>query len=381
MGMFSTRPRSFWKGIRIMQATLAELAALVEGTLVGDGNVVIHGAASLRDVHSGQITLIDSEGKSQQLDSCSASAVIAPKSYAPNGKPAILVDDVHRAFAIIILKFHPQRPSRRIGVSPQAIVSPSAQIAENVDIYPYAVIGDDVVIESGCTIHGGVHILVGSRVGRDATIFPGVVLYEDTIVGPRCIIHANAVLGAYGFGYGFAEGRHILSAQLGNVVLESDVEIGACTTIDRGTYGPTVVGEGTKIDDHVMIAHNCRIGRHNMLCSQVGIAGSTTTGDYVVMAGQVGVRDHVHIGTKAVLGAMAGVTNDVPEGSRMIGIPATPERDQKLKQAAFSKLPEMRRELKKLQRLSEKIAKQIGLEQCHPGDESDADANGRRAVA
>ena len=156
--------------------------------------------------------------------------------------------------------------------------------------------------------------MAGSQIGQDVTIFPNAVLYEDTVVGPRCVIHANAVLGAYGFGYGFADGRHVLSAQLGNVVLGADVEIGAGTTIDRGTYGPTVIGEGTKIDDLVMVAHNCRIGRHNMLCSQVGIAGSTTTGDYVVMAGQVGVRDHVHIGTGAVLGAMAGVTNDVPDG-------------------------------------------------------------------
>ena len=127
------------------------------------------------------------------------------------------------------------------------------------------------------------------------------------------------------------------------------MEIGAGTTIDRGTYGPTVIGEGTKIDDLVMIAHNCRIGRHNMLCSQVGVAGSTTTGDYVVMAGQVGVRDHVHVGKGAVLGAMAGVINDVPDGSRMIGIPATPEREQKIKQALMSRLPEMRQQLKRLQ--------------------------------
>jgi UDP-3-O-[3-hydroxymyristoyl] glucosamine N-acyltransferase len=365
-----------------MQATLAELAALVEGKLVGDGNVIIHGAASLRDAQAGHITLIDGDDKNHLLASCRATAVIAPKSFTPQGLPSILVDDVHRAFAIVIVKFNPQRTIKRVGVSPLACVSPTAQIAENVDIHPYATIGDDVVIESGCTIHGGVHIMVGSKIGQDTTIFPGVVLYEDTMVGPRCMIHANAVLGAYGFGYGFADGRHVLSAQLGNVILEADVEIGACTTIDRGTYGPTTIGEGTKIDDHVMVAHNCRIGRHNMLCSQVGIAGSTTTGDYVVMAGQVGVRDHVHIGTKAVLGAMAGITNDVPDGARMIGIPATPERDQKLKQAAFSKLPEMRRELKKLQRLAEKIAKQVGLEDCRLGDDTpDEDSNARRAVA
>jgi UDP-3-O-[3-hydroxymyristoyl] glucosamine N-acyltransferase len=126
-------------------------------------------------------------------------------------------------------------------------------------------------------------------------------------------------------------------------------EIGAGSTVDRGTYGPTTIGDGTKIDNQVMIAHNCRIGRHNMICAQVGIAGSTSTGDYVVMAGQVGVRDHVHIGHQAVLGAMAGVINDVADGARMVGIPATPEREQMIKQAALAKLPEMRRQLKQLQ--------------------------------
>ena len=126
------------------------------------------------------------------------------------------------------------------------------------------------------------------------------------MIGPRSIIHAGAVLGAYGFGYNTVGGRHLLSAQLGYVTIGPDVEIGASTTIDRGTYGPTEIGEGTKVDNLVMIAHNCRIGRHNIICSQVGIAGSTTTGDYVVMAGQVGVRDHVHIGSRAVLGAMSG---------------------------------------------------------------------------
>ena len=167
-----------------------------------------------------------------------------------------------------------------------------------MDVYPFATIGDDVTIGAGSTIHSGVHIMAGSRIGEDVTIFPNAVLYENTVVGARCLIHAGAVLGAYGFGYEQVDGRHQLSAQLGNVELGADVEVGAGTTIDRGTYGPTVIGEGTKIDDQVMVAHNCRIGRHNMLCSQVGIAGSTTTGDYVVMAGQVGVRDHVNIGDR-----------------------------------------------------------------------------------
>jgi len=168
------------------------------------------------------------------------------------------------------------------------------------------------------------------------------------------------VLGAYGFGYGLTNGRHVLSAQLGNVVLGAYVEVGAGTTIDRGTYGPTSIGEGTKIDDSVMIAHNCRIGRHNLICAQVGIAGTSSTGDYVVIGGQAGLRDHVHIGTAARLSAMAGITNDVPDGAVMLGIPATPEREQKLKLAALAKLPEMRREFKALRRAVADLQKSAG---------------------
>jgi len=346
-----------------MQATLAELAALVHGQLIGDGDLTIQGAAPLRDAGPGEITLIDRPDRSSCLVSSRASAVVAPRSVVPNGVPVIQVDDVHQAFKVIVARFHPPRTNHRIGVSPMAVVSPTATLGINVDVHPLTTIGDDVEIGDDSTIHSGVHIMAGSRIGRQVTIFPNVVLYENTIVGPRCVIHADAVLGAYGFGYCCDQGRHQLSAQLGNVILGADVEVGAGTTIDRGTYGPTSVGDGTKIDNQVMIAHNCRIGRHNILCAQVGIAGSTSTGDHVVMAGQVGVRDHVHIGTGAMLGAMSGVMNDVPDGARMVGIPATPEREQMVKQAALSKLPEMRRQLKHLQCAVDKLLEQTGQTQ------------------
>ena len=205
------------------------------------------------------------------------------------------------------------------------------------------------------TIHSGGCLMDGCQIGEDTVIFPNAVLYEDTVVGARSIIHAGAVIGAYGFGYTLVAGHHRLTAQLGNVVIGSDVEIGAGTTVDRGTYGPTTIGDGTKIDDQVMVAHNCRIGKHNMLCSQVGIAGSTSTGDYVVLAGQVGVRDHIHIGSRSVIGAKGGVVNDVPDDSRLLGAPAQPERDTKLQLASLTKLPEMRQQLKKLQRTVDEL--------------------------
>lgn len=341
---------NFWERTSIlMQATLGELAVLVHGRAVGDENLTIHGAETLRDVTDGQITLMDSAERAGKLANTPAAAVVVRGEVDSITLPRIEVEDVHLAFSEIVALFRPPRKSCHSGVSPQAVISPSAVLGEDVNVHPLAVIGDDVRIGRGTTIHSGARIMDGSRIGPDVTIFPNAVLYETTIVGPRCVIHAGAVLGAWGFGYDSSSGRHVLSAQLGNVVLEADVEIGANTTIDRGTYNSTVIGEGAKIDNQVMIGHNCWIGRHNMLCAQVGIAGSTSTGDYVVMAGQVGVRDNVHIGKQAVLGGMAGVISDVPEGARLVGIPATPERDQMIKQATLNKLPAMRRQLKKLQ--------------------------------
>lgn len=333
-----------------MATSLAALAQLVYGKLHGDGALAIEGAAPLETAGEREISFIDSADKLHRLARSKAAAVLAPFDCVPERVSAIQVGDVHAAFAALVYHFRPPRPRQRIGISPQAIVSPTAKVGSDVDIHPDAYVGDDVVLGDRVTIHAGARVLAGCRIGDDVTIFPNAVLYEDTIVGPRSIIHAGAAIGAYGFGYKFLGGRHVLSHQLGYVELGADVEVGANSTVDRGTYSATIIGDGTKIDNLVMIAHNCRIGRHNMICSQVGIAGSTTTGDYVVMAGQVGVRDHVHIGTGAVLGAMAGVSNDVPDGAHMLGAPAVPEREQKLMFATMSKLPEMRKQIKELQR-------------------------------
>lgn len=332
-----------------MARTLAELAQLVGGTVVGDGSLPIAGAAPLTTAAAGEITLIDAPERVKKLTGSPAAAAVAPAG-AVCSIPSIVAADVHAAFAQIVRLFRPPRSTTQIGLSPTAVISPSARLGANVDVHPHAVVGDDVVVGANCTIHSGASIMAGSQIGDDVVIFPNAVLYENTVVGPRSIIHAGAVLGAYGFGYKLVDGRHKLSEQLGNVELGADVEIGAGTTIDRGVYGPTRIGVGTKIDDQVMIGHNCVIGRHNLICSQVGIAGSTTTGDYVVIAGQAGLRDHIHIGSRSVLGAMAGVMNDVPEGTTMIGVPAYPDREFFVMQAALTKLPEMRKQMKALER-------------------------------
>lgn len=345
---------------------LGDLAELVGGHIHGDSQLPIHGAAVLADVAAGEITLVDHPDRMKLLNSTPAAAVVLSDKISCDligvaddlsRKTAVVVADVHAAFATIVAHFRPQRGRIEIGISPRAIVSPSARWGKDVNIHPGATIGDDCQIGDGATILPGAQILAGCEIGADTTIGPGVIMYENTIVGDRTIINGNAVLGAYGFGYTHVAGRHVLSAQLGYVRIGNDVEIGAGTTVDRGTYGATTIGDGTKIDNQVQIAHNCRIGRHNLICAQVGIAGSTSTGDYVVMGGQAGLRDHVHIGTGARLGAMSGVTNDVPDGAAMLGIPATPERDQKLKLAAVAKLPEMRQEFKALRRAVAELQK------------------------
>lgn len=346
-----------------MPTTLGELARLVGGDLRGDARIQLSGAATTDVARNGEVTLADHPDRARAISASLASAVIAAPNVDCGGKPSIVVADVHAAFATAVRHFRPPRVPARIGVSPQAFVSPAAKLAPHVEVHPGATIAEDVRIGAHTTIHSGVRIMAGCTIGSGVTIFPNAVLYEDTCIGDRVVIHAGAVIGAYGFGYRQVDGRHLLSAQLGNVEIAADVEIGAATTIDRGTYGPTVIGEGTKIDNLVMIAHNCRLGRHNLICSQVGIAGSTTTGDYVVMAGQVGVRDHVHIGDRAVLCSKAGVSNGVEAGVEMLGSPAVPLRQAKLQMAAVAKLPEMRRQFRILQRQLAELR----------GEEDDAD--------
>lgn len=336
--------------------TLGQLARLVGGTLCGDEQIPLSGAAILRDARPGEITLADKADLAPLLAACPAAAVIVPASFTPEGRPYIIVNHVHRAFAQIVTHFRPPRAAARRGVHPGAIVSPTAVLGDDVEVHPGAMIADDVRIGSGSTIHSGVRILPGCTIGSHATIYPNAVLHEDTIVGDRVILHAGVILGSFGFGYDSSSGRHELSAQLGWVEIGDDVEIGANSTVDRGTYGATVIGAGTKVDNLCQVAHNCRIGRHNLICSQVGIAGSSTTGDYVVLAGQVGVRDHVHVGDRVQVGAKGGVRCDIPAGEKYIGIPAIPEREQAAILFALQRLPAMRKEFRRLQELVEKLA-------------------------
>ena len=333
-----------------MSLTLSEIARLIDGRLTGDGDLLIHGAATLAVARAGEITLADNPKHAAHLARCAAAAVVVPESFQPEGRPTITVADVHVAFSRIVSHFHPPRTTSRPGISPAAFVDASAQIGEGAEIHPLAFVGREVKIGAGCVVHSGVRILDGCQIGASTTLFPNAVLYENTVLGERVIVHAGAVLGAHGFGYSLVQGKHKLCAQLGFVQVGDDVEIGAATAIDRGTYGPTVIGEGTKLDNLVQIGHNCRIGRHNLICSQVGIAGSCSTGDYVVMAGQVGIADHLHMADRSVIGAKWGVMFDTEPGKRYIGLPAVEEREAFRSAALVRQLPALKKQIHELQR-------------------------------
>lgn len=346
-----------------MQLNLQQAADLVGGKHFGATHLIIRGTGTISSARQGEITFAETEKTLQRLEMSPAEVVLVPIGLEVADRASIQVEDVREAFAKLVAYFRPPRQPVRIGISPAAHVSETAQISADVDIHPGAYIGEDVRIGAGSTIHANVSIMAGCQIAENVTIYPGAVLYEDTVIGARCILHANSVVGAFGFGYDVVDGEHCLGAQLGYVELEPDVEIGAATTVDRGSFGATTIGAGTKVDNQVQIAHNCRIGRHNILCSQVGIAGSSTTGDYVVMAGQVGIPDHVHIGDQVTIGAKSGVMRDIPSGQTMLGIPATPERQQMQLLAAVQRLPEMRKQVRAMQRMVDAHEAQLNPEE------------------
>ncbi|HMO14590.1 MAG TPA: UDP-3-O-(3-hydroxymyristoyl)glucosamine N-acyltransferase [Pirellulaceae bacterium] len=336
--------------------TLGELAQIVNGTVIGDARAEISGAEVLSRAQSGHISFLRSDKFKRELLSCQATAFVVPTGFFVD-RPCIQVNEPEHAFSLIVAMFRRPIESRFSGISSAANISPRAKLGVGVTVYPGAFIDDDVTIGDGTTIHANVSVMAGCEIGREVNIFPNVVLYPGTCIGDRCNIHAGAVLGAHGFGYESSSGNHVLSAQLGNVVIEDDCDIGACATIDRGTYGQTRIGAGTKIDNLVMVGHNCTIGRKNLIVSQSGIAGSCTTGEFVIMAGQTGVGDHVSIGARAILCAKSGVMNDLPGDQMYAGIPVTPAKEQFQRLAAQSRIPAMRKEIAALRKQLETISR------------------------
>ncbi len=333
----------------VKQITLGEIADLLSVEFEGDRTFVIKDAGTIRESQPDWITFAGDKKHFQEFENSDVQVAIVSRDMPVTDKTTLRVDNVLEAFATTVRLFRNMMKPPAKGVHATATVSPSAQLGQDITIGAGVVIGNDVSIGDGTCILENSVIMDGSTIGEQVIIFPNVVLYDNTQVGNRCILHAGCTLGAYGFGYDSSSAKHLLSEQLGFVLLEDEVEIGANTCIDRGTFGSTRIGQGTKIDNLVQIGHNCQIGKHNLLCSQIGIAGSTSTGDYVIMGGQVGVADHVNIGSQTVIGAKSGVIGDLKGAKTYFGTPANDAKKAMREAAAIRKLPDVIKRLRKLE--------------------------------
>ena len=372
-----------------MQFTLGSLADFLGGELRGEPSRVISEVATVEQAGPNDLAFWDGEKHVHALDVCCAAAIVVGRNFveSPIGlakiekmtqvrqdaqRPAhswLIVDDPQTSFVKAMLQFRPPRPRQIIGISPAATIHPTAQLGEGCNIHPGVHIGEDVIFGKNCDIFPGVVIGAGCRFGDQVVIHPNAVLYADMRVGSRVIIHANAVIGADGFGYRFEKNHFERIPHAGTVILGDDVEIGACTTIDRAMVGATVIGEGTKLDNLVMIGHNCEVGKHNAFAGQVGLAGSVTTGDYVRCAGQVGIADHSRVGTGATAGAKAGIVGRVANGQHVLGMPAGPEKDQLRMMMTLPQVPKMREKLKELEKAVAQLQSQLAALQETPSQQ------------
>jgi UDP-3-O-[3-hydroxymyristoyl] glucosamine N-acyltransferase len=354
--------------------TVGSLASLVQGEVRGLADREIRNAAAIESAGPDAVTFVLDESHVSRLEACRAGAIILNSKIAAGIKISdetslIVVTDPHSAFLQILPQFRKVRGRPTRGISPGAHVSPTAVIGPDCYVGPGAVIGEEVEIGSGCDIHAGAVLGPGCKLASDVIVYSNAVLYQDVTLGNRVIIHSGAVIGADGFGYRFTDGRFVKIPQLGTVEIHDDAEIGACTTIDRGAIGPTIVGAGTKLDNLIMIAHNCELGKHNVFASQVGMAGSCSTGDYVRLGGQVGIKDHVRLNSGCMVGAKGGVHKDIPEGEIWIGYPATPEAEQKRLVFSLKRVPEMRDTVRTLVKQVAALTKQLEQLQATPAEE------------
>jgi len=353
-------------------ATTGEIARLLGAQLLGDAQTLITGVAGLESASAGTISFIENEKMLSEAFEGGAAAIIAPESLKAELetfqskertarrrlKPIVLTGNPRLAIAKVSEWMHPALTPEK-GIHPTAIIEADAIIGEGVTIREFCYVGHAARIDDGAILYPHVYVGEGAQIGEECVLYPNVVCGNHVHLGKRIKIHSGSVIGGDGFGYVFDGQKHHKVPQVGTVIIEDDVEIGCNVCIDRATMGATRIGEGTKIDNLVQIAHNVQIGKNCILCGQVGLSGSVVVEDNVMMAGQVGLRDHIHIGKGAILGAKSGVMADVGAGEFVSGTPAIPNRDYHKMNASARKLPDMARQLRRLEKLVAELQSKI----------------------
>lgn len=341
-----------------MSKSLQELANHLGGLVIGDPSVIITGLGTLDSAIEGQITFLANPRYASKVETTSASAIILTMAAKSYGKNVIVVDNPYLAFAMLLTLFT-HRPRIAKGIMLGAFVSESVVIGTEPTVYPGTIIGDEVRIGNRVTLYPNVTIYDGVILGDDVTLHSGVSIREGCKIGNRVTIHNGTVIGSDGFGYVPNGQSWFKIPQIGNVVIEDDVEIGANATVDRAALETTRVGRGSKIDNLVQVAHNCLIGEDCIIVAQVGIAGSVKLGKHVTLGGQVAIVDHVSIGDNAMISGQSGVFNNVVAGAVVSGTPAMPHQARLKCAAVYPFLPEMRKTLSKLAGRMKKVEEHL----------------------
>ncbi|MBD3878708.1 MAG: UDP-3-O-(3-hydroxymyristoyl)glucosamine N-acyltransferase [Quinella sp. 1Q5] len=338
-----------------MEKFLHEIAELIGGEVTGERTTKISGLANITMARAGDLIF----AVPPHLDEAKiseASAVLVPLDTEDFPKPAVKVKDPRAAFATLLELFTPKLEIPK-GISPKAHLGKDVKLADDVTIMPFAVVDDGAQIYSGAVIYPHVYIGQHATIGEGTIVYSSATVREFCKVGKRCVIHSSAVIGSDGFGFTTKDGVHTKVPQIGNVIIEDDVEIGAHVGIDRAAMGSTIIGHGTKIDNLVHIAHNCKIGANCLIVAQTGISGSTTVGDNVTFGGQVGTVGHITIGGNSVYAARSGITKNMPESFFGCGFPIQSHSEWLRQQAALKKVPELIEKVRRLERELEALIK------------------------
>ncbi len=343
-----------------MAKTLKEIAEFIGGEIAGDPETVITGVAGIQEAREGDITFLANPKYLPFLEKTGASAVITSRNINAQAKPLIRIDNPSLAFTKVVTFILPEPDEHFKGIHKNAVIGKNVKLGKNLAIGAFVVIEDGSSIGDNTIIYPNCYVGRKSSVGSDTLIYSNVSIREDCFVGDRVIIHCGAVIGSDGFGFVAIDGIHHKIPQTGIVVVEDDVEIGANVTIDRARFDKTIIGQGSKIDNLVHIAHNVRIGKNCLIVAQVGISGSSTIGSNVILAGKVGVAGHVTIGDNSVVMGGSGVIKSFPAGSVVWGFPAKPAQEAKKISACVQMLPRLFDSLKEIKNKIEELEKKNG---------------------
>ena len=344
-----------------MEFSAKQIAAYIQGEIVGDENATVHTFAKIEEGIPGAISFLSNPKYTPYIYESKASIILVNKDFVPEHDikaTLIKVDNAYESLAKLLTLYEQSKP-KLTGIDSLAYITPTAKVGQNVYIGPFAYIGDYAEIGDNTAVHPHATVSAGAKVGSDCILYPNVTVYHDCRVGNRCILHAGCVIGADGFGFAPTPEGYEKIPQIGITILEDDVEIGANTCVDRATMGATIVHRGVKLDNLVQIAHNDEIGSHTVMAAQVGIAGSTKVGEWCMFGGQVGIAGHIHIGNKVDLGAQSGVPGNLKDGSRLIGTPPMELKPYFKAQAVFRKLPDMYFELNALRKELNELKQQL----------------------